>query len=108
MRAYLIALITVTDDAWVGRYLAEVPGLVERHGGRYLARGGKHRALEGDVTDPNVVALLEFPDTPSLDAFLADPDYAPHLEARKNGSVSRFFAVEGTDIAGALPDLPKA
>ena len=45
MSAYLIALITVTDDAWVSSYLAEVPALVEKHGGavpgRVVARAGE-------------------------------------------------------------------
>lgn len=38
MRHYTYAELQVTDRAWVRDYIAKVTPLVERHGGRYLAR----------------------------------------------------------------------
>jgi uncharacterized protein (DUF1330 family) len=43
----------------------------------------------------------------ALQAFVADPEYAPYGEARRKGSVSRFHVIDDTDVAGAIPYLPK-
>ena len=40
MSAYLIAQINVTDPEKFERYRDKVPAVIERHGGRYLVRGG--------------------------------------------------------------------
>ena len=39
--------------------------------------------------------------------FAADPDYAPFGEARKAGSVSNFYLIDDTDVAGTIPYLGK-
>ncbi len=38
MKYYAVAEVEVTDPAWVRDYIADVTAMVERHGGRYLAR----------------------------------------------------------------------
>ena len=48
MAAYLIADITVQNPEVFAEYRKQVPATVEKYGGRYLARGGAHEALEGD------------------------------------------------------------
>ena len=40
-------------------------------------------------------------------AFANDPDYAPYGEARRAGSDSRFYIIDDTDVACAIPYLPK-
>ena len=50
---------------------------------------------------------LEAEEQERLQAFVDDPEYAPHAEARQNGSVSNFYAIDDTDIAGTIPYLPK-
>ena len=47
MPAYILADIEVTDAAKFERYRAIAPAVIERYGGRYLARGGEAVALEG-------------------------------------------------------------
>ena len=108
MSVYLIADIKVTDDSWVPGYAANVHKLVEKHGGRYLSRSGNIETLEGETRDSTLIALLEFPDRAALDAFAADPDYAPYGKARQAGSVSNFHVIDDTDIAGAIPYLKAA
>jgi uncharacterized protein (DUF1330 family) len=44
----------------------------------------------------------------ALEAFVNDPEYAPLAKARQAGSVSRFYAVDDTDLAGTIPYLAKA
>jgi len=105
MSVYLIADIKVTNDGWVPEYAANVHKLVEKHGGRYLSRSGNIETLEGAAKDSTLIAILEFPNRNALDSFATDPDYAPYGQARQAGSVSNFYVIDDTDIAGAIPYL---
>jgi uncharacterized protein (DUF1330 family) len=108
MAAYLIADIKVTDESWVPDYATFVHDIVHKHGGKYLSRSGNIKTLEGKPLDTSVIAILEFPSTEAVEAFLADPEYAPYAAARKAGSDSRFQVIDDTDLAGTIPYLPKA
>jgi uncharacterized protein (DUF1330 family) len=108
MSVYLIADVTVTDESWIPEYAAAVHDIVAKHGGRYLSRSGNISTIEGDPLESTLIALIEFPNRESLDAFVSDPEYAPFSDARQAGSVSRFHVIDDTDIAGAIPYLPKA
>ena len=107
MTAYVIADIKVTDDKWVPAYAASVHELVHKHGGRYLSRSGNVKTLEGEPLDTTLIAIMEFPSTASAEAFVSDPNYAPYLAARRDGSESRFQMIDNTDLAGTIPYLPK-
>lgn len=107
MTAYLIADVTVTDDAWVPDYAAHVHQIAARHGGRYLSRSGNLDTLEGTPLGSTLVALIEFPSKEAARAFADDPEYAPFGAARKSGSVSNLHLIDDTDLAGAIPYLPK-
>lgn len=61
MSVYLIADIKVTDGKWIPAYAASVHDLVHKHGGKYLARSGNVKTLEGKPLDTTLIALLEFP-----------------------------------------------
>jgi uncharacterized protein (DUF1330 family) len=107
MSVYLIADIKVTDDKWVPGYAASVHQLVHRHGGRYLARSGNVTTLEGKPLDTNFIALVEFPSADAVQAFAADPEYAPFARSRREGSESRLQLIDATDVAGTISYLPK-
>ncbi len=107
MAVYLIADVKVTDDSWLPGYAAEVHNIVKKHGGRYLSRSANITTIEGEGLDTTVVALLEFPTMEALESFTNDPEYAPHGEARRAGSVSRFHVIDDTDVAGTIPYLTK-
>ena len=106
MSVYLIADIKITNDAWVPEYAANVHKLVEKHGGKYLSRSGNIQTLEGKTMDGStLVAILEFPSKEAMEGFVNDPEYAPYGSARRAGSESNFYAIDDTDIAGAIPYL---
>ena len=107
MAAYLIATVKITDDAWVPDYAARVHDIAARHGGEYLSRSGNIRTLEGVAPDATLVALIRFPDPDAAAAFATDPDYAPFARARQAGSEGVFIVIDDTDLAGAIPYLPK-
>ncbi|TNC63547.1 DUF1330 domain-containing protein [Rubellimicrobium roseum] len=108
MAAFLIAQVKVTNDSWVPDYAARVHDIAARHGGRYLSRSGNFHVLEGERPDLTLMAIIQFPDVQAAQAFASDPDYAPFVQARQAGSESTFFVVDDTDLAGAIPYLPKA
>ncbi|TPK95677.1 MULTISPECIES: DUF1330 domain-containing protein [unclassified Mesorhizobium] len=107
MTVYVIADIKVTDDKWVPAYAASVHDLVHKHGGRYLARSGNVKTLEGKPLDTSLIALMSFPTATAAEAFTSDPQYAPYVAARKAGSESRFQLIDNTDLAGTISYLPK-
>jgi uncharacterized protein (DUF1330 family) len=108
MAVFLIADVTLTDDSWVPDYAANVHDIAARHGGRYLSRSGNISTIEGTALRSTLIALIEFPSREGLDGFVNDPDYAPYAAARQQGSISNFHVIDDTDIAGAIPYLPKA
>ncbi len=105
MTHYLIAQVKVNDDSWIPDYAANVHDIVDRHSGKYLSRSGNITTIEGNQSDANLVALIEFPSMDALQAFISDPDYAPYAEARQSGTDSHFIAIDSTDAAGAIPYL---
>lgn len=107
MPVYLIAEVTVTDDAWVPDYAAKVHDIVARHGGKYLSRSGNIETVEGEGPGCTLIALIEFPSRDAVLAFAEDPEYAPFAKARQAGSVSNFHMIDDTDLAGGIPYLPK-
>ncbi|MDX8442253.1 DUF1330 domain-containing protein [Mesorhizobium australafricanum] len=107
MTAYLIADIKVKDPKWIPDYAASVHDLVHKHGGKYLARSGNVRTLEGKPLDTTLIALMAFPSEAAARAFTNDPAYAPFVTARQGGSDSRFQLIDNTDLAGTISYLPK-
>ena len=47
MPAYIIARVQVTDPARYAEYMKVTPGIIEKFGGRFIARGGETETFEG-------------------------------------------------------------
>jgi uncharacterized protein (DUF1330 family) len=107
MTVYVIADIKVTNDKWIPAYATSVHDLVHKHGGKYLARSGNVKTLEGKPLDTTLIALIAFPSAEAVKAFAEDPSYAPFAAARHGGSDSRFQLIDDTDLAGTIPYLRK-
>ncbi|MEH2308959.1 DUF1330 domain-containing protein [Nostoc sp.] len=107
MAVYLIADVKVTDDAWISDYATNVHDIVHKHGGKYLSRSGNITTIEGEELGTTLLALLEFPSTEAVQAFVNDPAYAKYRQARQVGSISRLHIIDDTDAAGTIPYLPK-
>lgn len=74
-------------------YKQAVAPLIERFGGRYLARAARGTAIEGPATT-GVWHLVEFPDVDAVDAFWASPDYARLRPLREDAVRVRAVLVE--------------
>lgn len=90
--AFWIAHVKVIDAAAYGRY-AELAGpAIAKHGGVFLARGGRYVQLEGNDRPRNVVARF-----PSLEAAVAcynSPEYQAALAHAKGASERDLMVVE--------------
>ncbi len=94
MPAYLVARIRVTDPEKYRDYMALSPAAIEKHGGRFLARGGEVVTLEGEPEERRVV-IVEFPSLEAARAFYDSPEYREARAAREGAAEAQFFVVEG-------------
>jgi uncharacterized protein (DUF1330 family) len=93
MPAYWIAHVTVTDEAAYGRYAKLATDAIAAHGGRFLARGGRYRQLEGREHARNVLA--EFPSLEAAEACYNSPAYQEALSHARGASTRDLVIVEG-------------
>lgn len=100
MRYYAIVEIDITDQSWVADYVKNVTPMLERHGGRYLARTSKIERMEGDRKPPQVVVLVEFPSKAAAESFYQSEEYRPYLQRRKAGGKNEFLLFAGEDMTG--------
>ena len=93
---YLLALLSVTDMAsFQAGDVGPLKAISERHGVEAVVATPRLAAIEGEVSE-NLAAVLRFPSQTALDAWYADPDYQPLIDARQNAtdqSVSRLIAL---------------
>jgi uncharacterized protein (DUF1330 family) len=93
MAAYVIGEIDVRDPAIYDDYRKQVLATVQKHGGRFLVRGGKGEALEGAA--PKRVVMLEFPSYQRALEWYRSAEYAPLIKLRQQASEGRLLLVEG-------------
>ena len=90
----MIANIRIADPDRYPEYASRVPQTVERHGGRYLARGGKVEVLEGEW-EPQRLVILEFESMERLREWYDSPEYDPLKKLRGEVADSQLVVVEG-------------
>ena len=93
-KGYIIAHIRVNDPEPYEEYVARDTPILESHGARFLVRGGRCEALEGDVLDRHVV--IEFPSFEAARAVYHNPEYQEVAEIRRRHADSLIVLVEGT------------
>ena len=94
MPAYLIAEVQVTDPETYEEYRRQVPPTVEKHGGRFLVRGGAVQALEGQWT-PKRMVIIEFSDVARLREWYDSDEYERLKRIRQRSSRATVLSVEG-------------
>ena len=97
MAYYSVLAVTPIREDWIPDYIGPANALVARHGGTYLARTASHRRLEGKGEDAALRIIIQWPSQQAAEAFMNDPAYRPHLDARTAGSTSHHFLIEGKD-----------
>ena len=94
MVAYVINDMEVLDPKGLEDYKKLSPQTVLQYGGKFLARGGEIRKVEGDWL-PTRLVILEFPSVEQAQAWINSPEYAPARAARQKASRSNIIVVEG-------------
>ncbi|SEM09820.1 Uncharacterized conserved protein, DUF1330 family [Roseovarius tolerans] len=95
MPALWIAHVTVTDDAAYGRYAALAGPAIAKHGGAFIARGGRYVQMEGKERARNVVA--RFPSLEAAETCYHSPEYQEALDHARGASERELVIVEITD-----------
>jgi uncharacterized protein (DUF1330 family) len=93
--------MVIADRAWVASYVEHVTPMVERYGGRYLARTSRVETLEGDGGARRICVIVEWPSRETAMAFYESDEYRPFRDARQAGARNRFLLVAGEDVTGA-------
>jgi uncharacterized protein (DUF1330 family) len=95
MSAYWIARVHVTDSERYSKYAALAGPAVEKHGGVFLARGGKQTILEGGAFERTVLA--HFPSLEAAEKCYHSPEYAEALKYANSAAERHMVAVQGID-----------
>jgi uncharacterized protein (DUF1330 family) len=94
MAAYIVAHVDVKDWDAYREYMRHTPRVIQKFGGRFIARGGQMVTLEGPEETLRVV-LIEFPSLEQAKAFYASPEYAQTKKLREGGGSAKFVAIDG-------------
>jgi uncharacterized protein (DUF1330 family) len=84
MSAYWVARAKITDPALYKKYTDRVPQIIDRYGGKILARGGRYRIMEGPETFHRFV-VIEFPTLEQAVACFESPEYQEASAFRRAG-----------------------
>jgi uncharacterized protein (DUF1330 family) len=96
MTAYVIFQAEVLDPTGYEEYKSAAAATIAAAGGRYLVRGGRVVALEGDAPVGRTV-VLEFPTMQvALDWYHSD-EYTAVRKLRDGVARARLFIVDGVD-----------
>ena len=83
MKWYAVAEIDVTDPSWVRDYVADVTKIVERRGGRYLARPTQVERIEGVREPPQTFLIIEWRSKQAADAFYRSEESLPGTASQR-------------------------
>mmetsp|Transcript_31310 Transcript_31310/g.94037 ORF Transcript_31310/g.94037 Transcript_31310/m.94037 type:complete len:592 (-) Transcript_31310:224-1999(-) len=97
--AYLIYRAEIRDlEAYRNDYMCKTTELIQKYGGRWLARGGKVEALEGGDDSQTVLqrmVLIEFPSMDAAKAFFKSAEYQEARQARLAIATAELTVLEG-------------
>jgi uncharacterized protein (DUF1330 family) len=94
MSAYLVADLAIADREAFGAYVKVAGPLIEKFGGRVIARSDAATALEG--VPPSHFVIIQFDSTDAAKRFYHSEEYRTPLQQRLGGiATGRVFLVEG-------------
>lgn len=93
-KGYLIGHITVANPEAYKEYVTRATPIMERYSGRFIVRGGRSEAPEGQVKERHVV--IEFPSYEEARLAYYSDEYQEVLKIRRANSEGDIILVEGT------------
>jgi uncharacterized protein (DUF1330 family) len=92
MAAYWVARSKVNNPDQYRKYAELAPGILQKFGGRFLARGGKFKILEGSEKFQRFI-VIEFPSFENAVACHQSPEYLEAAAHRREDGVSELEIV---------------
>ena len=94
MKAYVVAVETVKDQAMFDEYRKAVPETLVPFGGQFTVRGGNLTVLEGEWPHPRFV-IIEFPSRAAAEGWYKSAQYQKVISLRLKSTVGSLIIVEG-------------
>ncbi len=92
-KGYWIAQNDVKDLEIYKKYLAGTGAVFEKYGAKFLARGGRHQAMQGNIRSRHVV--IEFESFEKAVACFESPEYQEAAKYRLAAAEGDIVIVEG-------------
>ncbi len=93
-KGYVIAQVDVSNPQQYAEYAKQSPGIIDKFGGRFLARAGRTVTLEGTPAKSRVV-IIEYPSFERAQAWFASPEYQKAKKMREGAANAQFIVIEG-------------
>jgi uncharacterized protein (DUF1330 family) len=90
----MIVDITVKNESLYSEYIAKVPNIIEKYGGRYLVRGGEITPITYNW-NPQRVIIIEFDSKEQLQRCFSSQEYLEISPLREQSTVGKSIIVEG-------------
>jgi uncharacterized protein (DUF1330 family) len=94
MSAYVVYDVDIKDPKRYQEFMLKAKPAIEAAGGRYLARGGEHKVIEGSW-EPRRLVLFEFPSMAKAEEFYNSEIYQSCKAIRDECSSGNVVIVEG-------------
>ena len=94
MAAYVIVEVEINNPDEYEEYKKLTPAAIAAHGGRFVVRGAKTEALEGDWK-PQRIVILEFASVEKAKQWWSSKEYAPAKAIRQRSAHTKMLVVEG-------------
>ena len=95
MAAYLIVDTLIHDADLYEQYRSKARPLLEKFGGKFLARGGHMTLRETDLWSPTRLVLITFPDAETANRYLDSFEYQQILTISKRSARRTAVVFEG-------------
>lgn len=92
-KGYVISRADIINPEAYARYAAAATKAIAAHGGKPLARGGRHEALEGRARARNVI--LEFDSYDAARTYFYSAEYQTARALREGAAEMEMVLVEG-------------
>ena len=98
MPAYWLARAKINDPVAYKRYTDQVPGILQKYGGRALGRGGEYKVLEGETIYERFI-VVEFDSMEAAEKCFNSPEYVEAATHRRAEDVAtnELVILEGGD-----------
>ena len=95
MKGYIVCVYkSIDDENALKEYAAKARAAVEKYDGKFLARGGKNIATEGE-TSPRTV-IIEFSSYKEAENFYNSKEYQDAKSILKGKAIRQYQIVEGS------------